>query len=157
MKKLFLWMGGLVALVSIAIIAQNPGVNHWEDTWGVRYLFQVGSVSSNPSFIAKSDSSRFGKIVKFDNQVSAATARWVTIDSFLTTATIDTVVMTGASVGDIIQITKYLPAYSTVADTNVDYYARVLNTDSVLAVRVLEFAGADYKSGAQFFLEKINK
>ena len=79
------------------------------------------------------------------------------IDSFTTTAASDTVTMTGASLGDVLQVTQFTPNYSTDPDTNVTYSAYVLSTNTVVVVRTKNAATNDLKSGGQFYLVKLHK
>lgn len=82
-------------------------------------------------------------------------AAFAKIDSFTTTALLDTTVMTGADVGDLILVTSYTPLYSATPDTNMFYSAYVLNTDSVVVKREKASALADAKSGGQYTVFRI--
>lgn len=162
MKKVYLIMAVLlcVALVSVITIAQNPGVDKWQDTYGVRYWFQVGggSATGTAAFIAKRDSSRFSKPVQFNSTVKTVGTTLAKIDSFSGTLTSDTTVMSGATAGDVFSITRYNPAWSATSDTGAwTYDVSVLNTDSVLITRRARLGSALLKSGAQYMLVKIDK
>lgn len=75
-------------------------------------------------------------------------AQIVGIDSFLTTATADTILLTGVVVGDIFSFSEYTPAYSTAIDTVT--YSYVTQAGKVIVTRTGPAAGTAYKSGGLY-------
>jgi hypothetical protein len=73
----------------------------------------------------------------------------VGIDSFTTTGATKTVTITGAGLNDVYVITKLSPAYSTVIDSSSYSYTPAAGSVTVTRVKG-KWAGATYKSGAQF-------
>lgn len=96
-------------------------------------------------------------IATLRGRVVGSSSDFAKIDSFTTTALLDTTVMTGAAAGDVIVVTSYTPLWSATPDTNMFYSAYVLNTDSVVVKREKAAAANDAKSGGQYMLIRIEK
>ena len=80
------------------------------------------------------------------------------IDSFTTTALLDTVSVKGVTVGDVLVVSQYSPLWSNVGDTSASpYTAYVLSTDNVVVKRSGRYGQAALKSGAQYGLIVVNR
>lgn len=67
------------------------------------------------------------------------------IDSFTTTAVVDTLALSGVAPGNIFVFTEYTPAHSTAIDTV--FFSYICKTDTVIVSRTTpKISGAAYKS-----------
>lgn len=99
----------------------------------------------------------FNGVTTFASRVVGSSSQFCRIDSFTTTSLTKVVTMTGAAVGDVFQVTPFVPAYSAVVDTNSSpYYATVDSAGYVTVGRVGRL-GQTVKSGALFYITKFEK
>lgn len=117
----------------------------------IKYLKNADSTSfrtwSNLIYLKNADSTSFRtfsnlKYIEFTDEVMVR-------DSFLTTATVDTVVVSGVTTSSNATISQWNPAWSSAMDTS--FYAVSWGTDTVTVTRAAQASGG-VKSGAQFIL-----
>jgi hypothetical protein len=93
-----------------------------------------------------------------NNKLITSGTCFAKIDSFLTTAALDTTVMSGATIGDVFFVGRYLPSWSSTPDTGAGQYAAYwLNTDSVVVSRTALTPASTLKSGALYTIQKIDR
>lgn len=148
-----------VSLFAVLLVAITVAYAFTDQTIGASVRLYSGNSSTDVAFIARNnDSVRVQSQLTLNDKVIAGGTKFAKIDSFTTTGALDTVVMSGVSVGDVFSVTPYTPSWSAVQDTgSCQYSAGVLNTDSVLVRRLKLTPASTLKSAAAFSVVCINK
>lgn len=142
MKKLLVI---LIAFVFVGMLSESASAQRtWWSVIGRR--------------VVALDSARVQGIATFNSRVVGGSANFATIDSFLTTAAVDTITMTGAAVGDVFSVTEYTPAWSATPDTGAgNYRAWVISANTVVVGRTKLNAASTLKSAGAYFIVKYEK
>jgi hypothetical protein len=90
-----------------------------------------------------------------NSKITVSGSRIAGIDSFVTTATVDTVAISGVGVGDIFVFAEYTPLYSAAVDTIS--FAYQTKTDTVLVYRRGPEGNSNVKSGALYSYLRLDK
>jgi hypothetical protein len=153
------WIAGfLVLAIAVAFVLSNYEVGVSQNANGWFLTVNVRTALNVTGKAVITDSLRVQGVTQFNGKFTAGGTSFAKIDSFLTTAVIDTTVMSGATPGDVLMVTPYLPLWSTTADTgSCAYGAYVLNTDTVIVKRALTALPHVLKSGALYSVVKIDK
>jgi hypothetical protein len=161
-RKLFVAVSVLMLAFALILATSMPAVTQSGPynyvTLGVRSAFTVlgkaivgDSLRVQGAFKVNGNTTLTGTII-------SATTSIAKIDSFLTTAVVDTTKMTGASVNDVFVVSQYTPAYSATLDTFCVYSARYFSGDSVIVKRAFSSALPHIvKSAGIFCIVKIDK
>jgi hypothetical protein len=134
----------ITTLILLAIMGQG------RDDW--RY---GGTINGKLSI---RDSLTVGTITTLRGRVVASSPDFSTIDSFLTTAAVDTITMNGADVGDVFVVTEITPTWSSTPDTGAgNYRAWVISANKVVVGRTKRTPASTLKSGAIYAIVKFDK
>ena len=156
MKRTFLVTVALLVSLMAFDIASNFAVSQAFHYWtlNVRTLLAVtGKVTVG-------DSLRVNKelILPVGSYFTVYGSTIAGIDSFTTTATEDTLAVTGAAAGDLVFIQPYYPAHSTVKDTGSSQYDAFAIAGKIVAGRGKLTPESTLKSAGiyQYFIVRKN-
>lgn len=152
--------GIVVALVVIISVAMSAPFSNYFGKQTVRlYNEFIFYNTSGTSLFALSNTGALTVSGTAQAKKDSFTVRnWnLTADS-VSTAGVDTCLMTGASTSDVFSITQYTPPWNATPDTNVTYHYKVSTFgDTVFTQRTKNTATADLKSGGLYDIRKIDK
>lgn len=144
LKQLFTLVA--VFLVASALLSENTYAQ-WDPT---RYISRL---------IVRDSSTHRGPLklnVGANFIVNGATV--ASIDSFPTTAAVDTLTVAGVAVGDLVFVQPYLPAHSTTPDTGSTQYDAIAITGKIVVRRAKLTPASTLKSAGiyQYFIVRKN-
>jgi hypothetical protein len=156
MKKMLTGLGiGLVTVLLIAAASNYDRLVLGSGNYGTDPNPTADITLQNDEYISNYTNGTidFGAAILATTGALNGGAQIAGIDSFVTTATADTIVLSGVATGDVFVFAEYTPNYSTAIDTITFQYRA--KTDTVFVSRASVNNAAAYKSGALYSYIRI--
>jgi len=152
----YVGIGLLAVLLTVMVLdAAGYGPGYFSSVT-IRKTLAVTGATTLSSTTLQTGIATFTASPVMNGGITAGNTKLAGVDSFLTTATVDTVAISGTTTGDVFIITGKTFDYSTGVDSVI--YSYILKTDTLIVTRYKPaVSGGAVKSAGQYSWVRIDK